>query len=176
MRNTLAIFAFSAFCCLVSCDSRPSAPSGAGADFGGWSWYALNTPNAGTNEVDVSATWGSWNTKLVYLILTDVDATATTNVNASGTRTEYNVHLVWPKGRKAELRIETADGKTGRAVYAGQTYDLAEGSVFVLLPKDEKLELRQLRRDISEVAGNVPSVQKLIRDDPELARMFSKLK
>jgi hypothetical protein len=146
------------------------------AGFGdGWNWYALDGSN-GEADVGVRAAWGSFNKKLVYIVAADVAASATTRIATSGAGTEYGVELNWPNGRTAGVRIETADGRTGRAVYAGRSYDLDQGSVLVLLAKSDLLELRQLRRDISGVTPGPVGVQKLIRDDQELLRMLAKEK
>jgi hypothetical protein len=174
MRNVTGIVLFAALC-PAGCSARPAtAPTG--ADFGGWSWYSLNAANAGADDVDVSAYWGSWNKKLVYVVLADAAVTATTRVHTSDGQTEYRVALTLPNAQKAELRVETADGRTGRADFAGQSYDLARGTVFVLLSRGEKLELSQLPRDVSDVTDSLPAVHKLIRDDPELVRPFAKAK
>jgi len=177
MRNFVAILAVSTLGCLAGCNSPPTtSPPAANADFGGWSWYGVNDPNTGANDVDVCASWGNRNQRLVYIILSDVNTSATTNINASGGRTDYNVDLTLANGQTLEIRIETADGITGTAAYAGQSYDLAQGSVFVLLPKGEKLEMLQLKRDISQVNAGVSGVLKFVRSDPELLRMFARVK
>jgi hypothetical protein len=164
-------------CCSTGCESRPSTLStDADADFGGWSWDALKPANAESGDVAVSATWGSWKKKFVYVILADPTATATTKISTSGAQTRYEVDLTLPNRRTAEVRIETADGKTGGAVLAGQSYDLARGSVFVVSLKGETVELIQLKHDISDEAAGLPGVVKLVRNDPDLVRMFAKLK
>lgn len=173
MRNTTGIVVFSAFCCLAGCNSRPPAsPKGADASFG-WTWYAFKELKSEAGDGGVSAWWGSWKKKFVYVILADPAISITTDINASGARTEYQVDLTLPNGQKAELRIETADGKTGSAVYDRRSYDLAQGPVFVLLAKSETIEMLQLQRDISD---GIVSLQKLLQDDQEIARIFAKMK
>jgi hypothetical protein len=146
------------------------------AGFGdGWNWYSLDGSN-GEADVGVRAVWGSWNKKLVYIVAADVTASATTRITTTGAGTEYGVELSWPNGRTVGVRIETVDGRTGRAVYAGRSYDLDQGSVLVLLARGDQFELRQLRRDISGVTPGPVGVQQFIRGDPELLRMFAKEK
>src|SRR6266498_4071974 len=114
MRYTTGIVALTAFCGLAGCSSQPPSPppgADADADFGGWTWDAIKPVNAEGDDVAVSAAWGSWKKKFVYVILADVNATATTSINTSGERTRYEVDVTLPNGRKGDVRIETADGK-----------------------------------------------------------------
>jgi hypothetical protein len=175
MRNTTGLVVLSALWGLAGCSPPPAAaPAGADADFGGWSWDALKPVN-GEADVAVSAAWGSRKSKFVYVILADAATTATTSIDTSGGRTLYVVALTPPKGRPATVRIETADGKTGGVAYAGQSFDLARGPVFVLLPRGETFEMRQLERDISDEPAGMAGVVRLVRNDPELARLFAKI-
>jgi hypothetical protein len=178
MRNATAIATLAAVCGLAGCGPRPAdAPPGADAGFGaGWSWYAVDAPNGGTANVSVTVAWGSWKKKLVYVVGADAAASATTRTATTGAGTEYTVDLSWPDGRTASVRIETPDGSTGRAVFAGRSDDLADGAVFALVPAGDRFELRQLRRDVSGVAADLGSVQKLIRDDQDLLSMFARVK
>lgn len=175
MRNIIGIIVLLALCYLAGCNSRPAvSPSGADAGFGNWSWHDFKELNPEAGKGGVSASWGSWHKKFAYVILTDAATSASTAINASGARTEYKVNLTLPKGQKAEWRIETADGKTGSAAYDGQSYDLAQGPVFILLPKGEKLEVLQLNRNISDVVAGPESMEKLLKNDQEIARTFAK--
>src|SRR5262245_61770169 len=123
MRTIPGMVLFSAFCCLAGCTPQP--PPGPPADSGGWIWYDYKDLNPQAGDVGVSASWGSWNKKFVFLILTDTDTSATTGINAAGSRTEYKIDLKLPNGQKDELRVETPDGKTGTFIYGEQSYDLA---------------------------------------------------
>jgi hypothetical protein len=143
------------------------------AAFGdGWNWYALDGSNGGA-DVGVRAAWGSWNKKLVYVVAADGTASSATRITTTGAGTEYAVELNWPNGRTDGVRVETADGRTGRAVHAGRSYDLGQGSVLVLLARGDQIELRQLRRDLSGVTPHLAGVQKFIREDSELLRTFA---
>lgn len=176
VRKTSAITVLGALW-LAGCGSPPPpAPPGPDADFGGWSWYAEDESKPGAADVGVSAAWGSWKTKFVYVILADIAITDVTAVGTADGRTRYDVVLKLPRDRKAEVRVETADGKTGSLTHAGRSYDLARGSVFVLRPKGEEFELTQLPRDVSGETAGVPGVVKLVRGDPELLRALAKSK
>jgi hypothetical protein len=173
MRTIPGMLVFSAFCCLAGCTTQP--PPDPEADFGGWIWnYKDLNPEVG--DVGVSATWGSWNKKFVFLILTDSDTSATTVINAAGSRTEYKVDLELRNRQKDELRVVTPDGITGSLVHGEQSYDLAQGSVFLLLPEGGKLKVLQLKRDLADVPAGVGSVTKLLRTDQEIGRIFAKVK
>jgi hypothetical protein len=176
MRNTIAVVGVAALCWIAGCDSPPSTPAAvdAGADFGGWTWDALKPADPEAGAAALSAAWGSWQGKLAYVVLADETATAATRIDAAGPRTRYDVTLKWPDGRTAEVRIETADGKSGTTAHAGRSCDLADGAVFALVPKGQAFELRQFRRDVSGEAAGLSNVTKLIRTDPELVRLFPK--
>lgn len=168
MRTITGIVVVWACCCLAGCATQP--PAGADVNTGGWSWYDYKEVNSEPGDVGVSASWGSWNKKFVYVILTDSTTSATTEINAAGS---FQVDLKTPKGPKAEMRIETSDGKTGCVVCGEQSYNLAQGSVFILLPRGEKFQVQQLRRDLSDVPAGVGSAYQLLRDDPEIRRFFA---
>jgi hypothetical protein len=176
MRTITGMVVVSAFYCLAGCTPQP--PPGPEPGFGGWAWNDFKDLNPQAGDGGVSASWGSWNKKLVFLILTDTDTSATTAINAAGPPTEYKVALELPKGRKDELRVKTPDGKTGSLVHGEQSYDLTQGPVFVLLPggAGEKLQVLQLRRDLSGVPADVGSVARLLRDDQEIGRIFARVK
>lgn len=176
MRTITGMVVVSACCCLSGCTPQP--PPGPEADFGGWTWIDFKDLNPQAGDSGVRASWGSWNKKLVFLILTDTDTSAATEINAAGSPTEYKVALKLPKGRKDELRVKTPDGRTGSLVHGDQSYDLAQGSVFILLPGGERGELKvlQLKRDLSDVPADIGRVSQLLGDDQEIGRIFAGVK
>ena len=175
MRNTIGSFVLLALYCVAGCTSRPAdSTSGADAGSGDWSWHSYKELNSEAGKGGVNASWGSWHKKFAYVILSEPASSASTIVKASGARTEYKVDLTLPKGQKAQWRIETANGKTGSVAYGGQSYDLAQGPVFILLPKGEQLEVLQLKRNITDLIAGPESLEKLLKDDQEIARIFAK--
>ena len=178
MRSMIAFVLFAGIASLTSCEPRstsstPATPA-ARAEFGGWSWYAIDKFNPEGKDVCLNASWGTLNQKLVYVLVTDSTVAATTGMSDAGERTAYLVSLKLPLDRKADLRIETPDGKTGRAVYAEQSFDLVQGSVFVLLPSGDRFAIRQFQRDTTNVVASALGVQKFVQDDAELLRLFAK--
>lgn len=175
MRYPTGSAVFCVLAWLAGCEAPPpSSAGGADAEFGGWSWDTLKPTDPAGGDLVVSAAWGSWKKKLAYVIVADINAAATTSIVASGERTRYDVRLTWPNGRSTQVLVETADGKAGTVSHAGRTCDLAQGAVFVILPKGDEFELRQLQRDISGETASVAAMAKLIRSDPELVRTFAK--
>lgn len=175
MRCATGFVVVLAVACSAGCDPpRTTAPGGADAEFGGWTWDALKPADPAAVDVSVCAAWGSWKKKLAYVILTDGTASSATDLSASGGRSRYDVFLTWPAGRTAELVVETADGRTGTATHAGRPYDLTRGAVFVVVPKRDGFDLRQLERDVTAETADLGTVVRLIRGDPELVRILAR--
>lgn len=175
VRTAIRLVVVAAAGWLAGCDSRPpTAPGGPDAEFGGWTWDALKPADPAAGDVSVCAAWGSWKKRLAYVILTDGSASSATDLTTSGGRTRYDVFLTWPAGRRAEVVVETADGRTGTVTLAGRPHDLSRGAVFVVVPGRERFELRQLERDVSGQTADIAGVVNLIRGDPELARTFAR--
>jgi hypothetical protein len=164
----------SACYCLVGCTPQP--PPAAEPGVGGWSWNIFKSLNPEAGDGGVGASWGSWNKKFVFLILTETGTQANSRIHAAGPPTEYRVALELPKGQKDELRVNTPDGKTGTLVHGEQSYDLTQGSVFILLPEKEggPVQVRQLRRDLSDLPANDVGVATLLRGDQEIGRIFAR--
>ena len=173
MRTITRIVVCAALCCLAGCAAP--APTDANVDSGGWTWYDYKEVNSRAGDVGVRVSWGSWDKKFVYVLLTDVTTSATTEIVADGPRKEFKVDLKTPNGQKAEVRIVTPDGKGGSLVCDGRSYDLARGRVFILLPRGETFQVQQIPRDVSDVPANVGTANRLLRDDPDVGRVFAKV-
>jgi hypothetical protein len=175
MRFATGVVIVSGLACWAGCDSpETTAPRGPDAEFGGWTWNTLKPTDPAAGDFSVCAAWGSWKKKLAYVILTDGTATSATDLSTALGRTRYDVFLTWPGVRTAEFVVETADGRTGTVAHAGRSYDLSRGAVFVVVPKRDRFDLRQLVRDTSGRTADLAEVVNLIRGDPELVRTFAR--
>lgn len=173
MRFATGVLVVLAAVYLAGCDSpQTTAPRGPDAEFGGWTWSTLKPADPTAGDVSVCAAWGSWKKKLAYVILTDGTASSATDVTTAAGSTRYNVILTWPADRKAEVVVETTDGQTGTVTHGERSYDLSRGAVFLVEPKHDGFQLRQLERDVSGRTADLAGVVNLIRGDPELIRAF----
>jgi hypothetical protein len=56
-------------------------------------------------------------------------------------------------GRRIDFKCQSADGKTGSLTVNGTPYDLGNGALFLVTSKSGKVEVRQLKRDLSKFGG-----------------------
>jgi hypothetical protein len=80
--------------------------------------------------------------------------------------------LVAGAGR-IEFGCDTADGKSGQVSVNGATYELADGNLFLVATGGEKPQVKQLKRDLSELKFERESLAAFARNDPEIAGFFA---
>jgi acylphosphatase len=75
---------------------------------------------------------------------------------------------------RVEFRCETKDGKTGRVAINGTTYDLADGNLFVVSAAGDHSQVKQLRRNLSELKFERENLEAFGRNDPDVSEFFTK--
>jgi len=86
---------------------------------------------------------------------------------AAGTRVEYEGQTA--DGRTGKVQFHTKDGRTGAVAPLG-TYDLADGSLFLVAVRGPRPRVAQLKRDIRK--ADAAAFQKLPDAEPEIGRFF----
>jgi hypothetical protein len=102
---------------------------------------------------------------IAVLVWSDLPASTS---GSGATATGYRGSLT-SDGRRVDITCETKDGKAGKVTLAGKTYDLAAGSVFLIATKTGLPEVRQLKRDISQLEPTAKSLEQFAKNDPDLA-------
>ena len=88
-------------------------------------------------------------------------SSASTTVQAQGNcRSIGGAHVVW--------RWETSDGKSGAVTVNGVSYDVANGSLFLVSAKGNDVQVRQLKRELG-MPAEAEAVEGLAKDDPDVA-------
>lgn len=71
-------------------------------------------------------------------------------------------------GRQIDWRIETSDGKSAAFSIAGQAYDLAKGTLFLVTTQGVKTQVQQLVFDLSKLP-TVPESCQAVASSPEVS-------
>lgn len=79
-------------------------------------------------------------------------------------RTEAGIEFGW--------QIATQDGRSADFMLDGQTYDLAEGTVFLINIENGILDVQQLQRNLSSVAANHDSITQFALADPDISQFI----
>jgi hypothetical protein len=77
-----------------------------------------------------------------------------------------------PHGARYEWRLDTADGKTATFRINDKEYDLTEGSLFVIRAQDDKVNVHQLRRDLSAISCHGAAIMQYLANDAELRKIL----
>jgi hypothetical protein len=122
----------------------------------------------------------SWNGELVFAVWADVQTSSGGSRQtaagetyfgsfpaAAGTRVEYEGQTA--DGRTGKVQFHTKDGRTGAVAPLG-TYDLADGSLFLVAVRSPRPRVAQLKRDIRK--ADAAAFQKLPDAEPEIGRFF----
>ena len=157
---------------LLGCGG-PSPPRGSGAGFIAWERFGEINPKAGIDKAH--ANYGVWKDDgLAFLILTDFVGSSRDRSSGKGTGPEkYKGQHKAPDGQKVEWQCETADGKTGKMIINGSSYELSNGSLFLVSTRGGKVEVRQVQRDLLKVKPDQESVEKLVKDEADVGSFFA---
>lgn len=137
------------------CESKSSKPVSKDGDTGYFPWAADVPVTGGT-----SATWMFKGEGMAWLVWLDwvpehlPDGRAKDGLDHLGFRYE--------KDEKAN------DWAKGKITIGKQTYDLADGPVFLISKKDQQVEVKQLKREIAHWRGGASLANKA-SEDPEIA-------
>ena len=80
-------------------------------------------------------------------------------------------HHASPDGRRVEWKFQTRDGKTGSATINDKTYDLAQGSLFLVSTTGADIRVLQLDRDLLKVKKE--DIQSLVLGDKDIPAFFA---
>ena len=75
-------------------------------------------------------------------------------------------------GGRIDLTLHTADGQTAQLWLNKVSYDLAQGTVFLIATNPEGIEAIQLSRDLAGLTVDYDSIIALIERDPDIGQFF----
>jgi hypothetical protein len=161
----------SAFC-LPGCGG-PSPPQGSGTGWVTWDRFKEINPQAGIDKAQANP--GIWRDDgLAFLILTDFVGSGPGRSGGKGTGPEkYEGQQKAPDGQKIDWQCETTDGKTGKMMINGSSYELAKGSLFLISTRDGQVRVRQLQRDLLKVKPDQEALESLLKNDPDVGPFFA---
>ena len=104
------------------------------------------------------------------------DATATTSCNSFGS-TDDPTHTVQCQaisetGQEVIWQLETDDGRTATFSINNQTYDLADGTVFLVKTAVGHADIQQLQRDLSTVQAENDSITQYSLSDSDIEQFI----
>ena len=76
--------------------------------------------------------------------------------------------------QRVEFHCETKDGKTGQAKINGIAYELADGNLFLVFTQGEQSQVKQLKRDVSNLKFEREALETFGRNDPQILEFFTK--
>jgi hypothetical protein len=101
----------------------------------------------------------------------DSGSSSTSNGGGLGAPSTYTIHgyAESEDGGRFEWEVETSDGETARFRLDGESYDLSEGTLFIVRMEHGRADVIQLERDLSGVEPNHASIVAFARGDADLA-------
>lgn len=148
------------FVAVGGCNGKPTTISGSGG--------------GGGSIKDTVAQYGHRDGQMVVTVWSDCAHIGGAGGGNDGLRSEHHGEMSGPDGRRVSWKCETPDGKTGAVRINAATYDLAKGPVFLVSTKGGETQVVQLQRDLSKLAPGQPSLEKLAKDDPDIAAFLAK--
>jgi hypothetical protein len=98
-----------------------------------------------------------------------------------GSHSSSNVHGVKGHGRlwsqddgHVEYHFETEDGKSGAVKINEAQYNLADGGLFLVAASKNQIQVKQLKRDMSDVKFDRESLAAYARNDAEIMAFFAR--
>jgi len=114
-----------------------------------------------------------WEQGLRLMIWHDAtDATSTGSGSTSDPIYRVDGRAVSPGVPPIEWTIETSDGQTAQFTLSGVSYDLTQGTLFLVRTSGGSIEVEQLRRDLSSVQLERDSILAFAQADPDIARLI----
>jgi len=112
-----------------------------------------------------------WKEGLNILIWHDAIANSGCNSNSEDT-TLVQCQAMSEAGYDFFWQIETRDGRTAEISINNQSFDLADGTVFLVTTADGQMDIQQLQRDLSGVNANDQSITQFSLADPEISQFM----
>jgi hypothetical protein len=155
---------------LFGCGSN--SPPGLGVRSVGWSQWARDKPTEpGIDHADVRI--GLYADTPVLVVWSDGQGGS---FNASWDRTRNAVHYEGAfrsrGGRNVAVQCYTSDGKTGSVTIGDETFELGNGSLFLVASSGTKTVVKQLRRDLSKLGTDSDGYHANATTDDEIKTFF----
>ena len=101
------------------------------------------------------------------------DAITSSGCNSSSEDTTLvNCQAMSEAGYDFFWQIKTEDGRTAQFSINNQSFDLANGTVFLVSTVDGQTDILQLQRNLSGVAANDQGVTQFSLADPEISQFI----
>jgi hypothetical protein len=171
MRTAITDQSVIVFAALLSgCGSN--SPPGWGVRSTGWSQWARDKPTVpGIDHAAVHI--GLYANSPALVVWSDGQGGS---FNASWDRTRNAVHyegvFTSRGGRNVAVHCFTSDGKTGPVTIDDETFELGNGSLFLVASSGTKTVVKQLRRDLSKLGSDSEWFQANAMTDAEIKSFF----
>ncbi len=172
MKLLLKSFPSVCVCILAAGCVRP--PANASPDLGGpngtITWAA---PDGKDNPVPGIDQGNLYHLGTAFVVWCDAagGGGASSSSNSQGVKCQGT--LLGRDGRRIEFSCETKDGKTGRAAINGETFELADGNLFVVATEREQPRVKQLKRDLGTLKFERDALEAFGRNDAEILGFFT---
>lgn len=116
---------------------------------------------------DSFVTYGRWGDGLAVAVWFDADEGGGCGSSTSDSTATYTGGASRLGGERVEWTCVTRNGSTGTVVIRGESYDLADGALFLVSVRDDPPSVRQLDRDltlIDPVAGDLERLAAQVDD------------
>ncbi len=128
----------------------------------------------GTSAPGMNIMFLRWKEGLKVLFVDDVEGGHRSGGSGS---TEDPVHTKTvtagsPETGGYECRLETTDGKSAICQINEQDYDLSKGTLFVIKSEGEKIEVHQLKRDLTTIPFDTENCREPIQNDAEIRKLL----
>ena len=148
---------------LFGCGTNPKNPPNVGGPTSLHTWSDDGESGAGT----------VFHVGTLFVIWTDFP-------NGGGGNDSSNMHGVTFRGRlitsdqgQVNFSGESADGRSGKAVIDGNSYDLENGNLFLVTPGDNGYSIKQLKRDLGNRKFELTALQNFAKADTEIKEFFA---
>lgn len=138
-----------------------------------WSHSSGKEDVPGLDEASIS--WGTWDDKVVFVVWGDRSAfrLASGYPNPDNRRIRFRGTIDCRDGREVVYEVEAAeDGTPGTLRFAKQSYQLADGGLFLVSTQGEQPLVKQLKRDLAQMKLENSELRALSRTDDEIRGFF----
>lgn len=166
---------------LSGCDGFGSSSRGVAST--GWSRSTVGEPEVpGITTAEVAT--GTIDGQPVVTFWTSGGSGLASTADSSSGGTRFSTSRTLSDSTEFELSCVTVDGKTGTVQIAGQKFDLADGSLFLVASPDDKVIVRQLALKLPErpsafdsAAGQEYSstLQRIAREEAQIRDFFTEM-
>jgi len=79
-------------------------------------------------------------------------------------------------GQSFRWKVHSQDGMTADMWIEDQSYDLSQGNMFLVKPRDGGIQVEQYKRDFSEFEPTVETINALSKSDPDVADFIAHIR